>query len=130
MVAGNDVGVSGSGVFFNRADSLTPVPRCFTVTITHPNGTPFPAIVELDFGTTGCPGPDGRVRRGRIITAYTNRLTIPGAVATTTFDRFFVDAMQVEGTHRITNISGLPVPPALIARKFKVEVINGKLSHP
>jgi hypothetical protein len=130
MGASNDVGVSGSGVFFNRADSLNPVPRCFTITVTHPNGTPFPAVVELDFGTVGCPGPDGRVRRGRIITEYTNRLTFPGAIATTTFDRFYVDALHVEGTHRITNISGSPIPPANIARKFKVEVINGKLSLP
>jgi hypothetical protein len=130
MGVNNDVGVSGSGVFFNRTDSLNPVPRCFTITIDHPNGTVFPAVVTLDFGTVGCPGPDGRVRRGKIITEYTNRLTFPGAVATTTFDRFFVDAVNVQGTHKISNISGPPIPPATIARKFKVEVINGKLSHP
>lgn len=130
MGASNDVGVSGSGVFFGRPDSLSPVPRCFTITITRPNGTPFPAIVELDFGTVGCPGPDGRVRRGKIITEYTNRLTFPGAVATTTFDRFYVDAVHVEGTHIISNISGSPIPPANIARKFKVQVLNGKLTQP
>ena len=125
----NEVGVSGSGVFF-RTDSLNPVPRCFTIDIDHPNGTPFPVVVTIDFGTTGCPGPDGRIRRGKIITEYTNRLTVPGAVATTTFDRFHIDAILVEGIHKISNISGPPVPPATIARKFKVEVINGKLSHP
>lgn len=130
MGVNNDVGVGGSGVFFGRTDSLTPVPRCFTITITHPSNTPFPAVVTIDFGTTGCPGPDGRVRRGKIITEYTKRLTFPGAVATTTFDNFFVDAVKVEGTHRITNISGAAVPPANIARKFKVEVINGKLIKP
>jgi len=130
MGVNNDVGVSGSGVFYGRPDSLTPVPRCFTITITHPNGTLFPIRVVIDFGTTGCPGPDGRVRRGKIITEYTDRLTAPGAVATTTFDRFFVDAISVEGTHRITNISATPLPPANIARKYKVEIINGKLSKP
>lgn len=130
MGVNNDVGVSGSGVFFGRPDSLVPVARCFTVTITHPNNTPFPAQVVIDFGTVGCPGPDGRVRKGKIIIHYTDRLTVTGAVATTTFDRFFVDAINVEGTHKITNISGTPVPPANIARKFKVEVINGKLTKP
>lgn len=130
MGVNNDVGVSGSGVFFGRPDSLVPVARCFTVTVTHPNNTPFPAHVVIDFGTVGCPGPDGRVRKGKIIIHYTDRLTVPGAVATTTFDRFFVDAINVEGTHKITNISGTPVPPANIARKFKVEVINGKLTKP
>ncbi len=130
MGASNEVGVAGSGVFYGRPDTLTPVPRCFTTTITHPNNTPFPVIVELDFGTTGCPGPDGRVRRGKIIIEYTNRLIYPGAIATTTFDRFYVDDIHVEGTHKITNISATPVPPVNLTRKFRVEVINGKLSWP
>jgi len=130
MGVNNEVGVAGSGVFFGKPDSLSPVPRCFTITITHPAGTPFPARVVIDFGTAGCPGPDGRIRRGKIITEYTNRLTVPGAMATTTFDRFFVDAINVDGTHKISNISGTPIPPANIARKYKVEVINGKLTKP
>ncbi|MGQ0738627.1 MAG: hypothetical protein ACT4OJ_06160 [Bacteroidota bacterium] len=130
MGVNNDVGVSGSGVFYGRPDSLSPVPRCFSITITHPSNTLFPAVVIIDFGTAGCPGPDGRVRRGKIITEYTNRLTIPGAMATTTFQNFYVDAVHVEGTHKITNISGSPVPPVSIARKYKVQVINGKLTHP
>ena len=130
MGVNNDVGVAGSGVFFGRTDSLSPVPRCFTITITHPTSNPFPAKVVIDFGTTGCPGPDGRVRKGKIIIEYTNRLTVPGAMATATFQGFYVDAIHVEGTHKITNISGSPLPPANIARKFKVEVINGKLTKP
>lgn len=130
MGANNDVGVAGSGVFYTRPDTLTPVPRCFTITITHPTNTPFPVIVELDFGTTGCPGPDGRIRRGKIITEYTYRLIYPGAIATTTFVGFYVDAIHVEGKHIITNISGSPVPPVNIARKFRVKVENGKLTRP
>jgi len=130
MGVNNEVGVSGSGVFFGRPDSLTPVARCFTVTVTHPNNTPFPAVVTIDFGTTGCPGPDGHIRRGKIITEYTNRLIIPGAIATTHFEGFYIDSIHVTGTHRVSNISGTPVPPAQIARKFKVEVINGKLTKP
>ncbi|MFZ9388288.1 MAG: hypothetical protein ACO25B_10430 [Chitinophagaceae bacterium] len=130
MGVSDEVGVSGSGVFYGRPDSLNPVARCFTVTVAHPNNTPFPAVVTIDFGNTGCPGPDGHIRRGKIITEYTNRLIHPGAVATTTFERFFVDSVSVTGTHRISNISGPPVPPATIARKFKVEVINGKLTKP
>ena len=130
MGASNEVGVAGSGVFYGRPDTLTPAPRCFTITKTYPNNTPFPVIIELDFGTTGCPGPDGRVRRGKIITEYTNKLTVHGAIATTTFDRFYVNDIHVEGTHIITNISGSPVPPANIARKFRLKVINGKLTRP
>ena len=128
--ASNDVGVAGSGVFYGRLDSLTPTPRCFTITTTRPTNNPFPVIIELDFGTTGCPGPDGRVRRGKIITEYTNHLSILGAMATTSFNGFYVDAVHIEGTHIITNIPATPIPPANLARKFRVEVRNGKLSWP
>jgi hypothetical protein len=130
MGASNDVGVAGSGVFYGRPDTLTPIPRCFTITITHPTPSFFPAIVTINFGNTGCTGPDGRVRKGKIITEYTNRLIYPGAMATTTFDGFYVDGVHVEGAHKITNIADAPVPPANIARKFKVEVIDGKLTKP
>lgn len=122
----NDVGVAGSGVFFGRTDSLIPVPRCFTITITHPNNTPFPAVVTLDFGTTGCPGPDGRVRRGKIITEYSARLIAPGAVATTHFENFSIDNIRVEGIHKITNTSEPPAVP----RRFRIQVIDGKLTKP
>jgi hypothetical protein len=127
--ANNEVGLEGSGVFWNRTDSLNPVQRCFTVTIIRLNPPAlFPVKVILDFGN-GCVGPDGRVRRGKIITIYTGRLIHVGSVAETTFDNFFVDNIKVEGVHRIENIT----PPAMIAlhaRKFKVDVTNGKLIKP
>lgn len=128
MGTNNDVAVAGSGVFYGRPDTLTPVPRCFTVTVTHPNNTPFPAHVVIDFGT-GCPGPDGHVRRGKMIIDYTDRLVYPGAIATTTFDGFYVDDVHVEGTHKVTNMSVI-TPPSSLTRKYKVEVINGKLTKP
>ena len=85
----------------------------------------FPAIVTLDFGTTGCPGPDGRVRRGKIITEYTNRLIYPGAIATTTFDGFYVDNVHVEGIHKITNTSA-----GTSNRQYTVELRDAKLTKP
>ena len=42
MGASNDVGIAGSGVFYGRPDTLVPVARCFTTTITHPTNTFFP----------------------------------------------------------------------------------------
>lgn len=121
----NDVGIAGSGVFYGRPDTLTPTARCFTVTITHPNNSPFPAHVVINFGTSGCMGPDGHIRRGKIIIDYTNRLIYPGATATTNFDGFYVDSVHVEGVHKISNISS-----GTGSRIFKVEVFNGKLTKP
>lgn len=130
MGVSNEVGVGGSGVSYGRIDTLTPTTRCFTITKTYPNGPPFPVIIKLDFGNTGCLGPDGRIRKGKIIIEYTDRLINPGAMATTTFDGFYVDGIHVEGTHKITNISSAPVPPTNITFKYRVEVINGKLTKP
>jgi hypothetical protein len=127
--ANNEVGLEGSGVFWGRTDSLSPVQRCFTVTVIRLNPpNAFPVKIILDFGN-GCVGPDGHTRRGKIITTYTGRLIHVGSVAETTFDNFFIDNVKVEGVHRIENIT----PPAMVAlhaRKFKVDVINGKLLKP
>lgn len=126
MGANNDVGIAGSGVFYGRVDTLSPTARCFTVTVTHPTNTPFPVRVVVDFGTTGCTGPDGHVRRGKIITDYSDRLINTGATAVTTFDGFYVDSVHVEGTHKITNTS----EPPTVLRRYKVQVIDGKLTKP
>lgn len=125
----NDVGVAGSGISFGRTDTLVPVNRCFTLTITRPNGTPFPVHVVVDFGTAGCTGPDGHIRKGKMIIDYTNRLIYPGAVASTTFDGFFIDGIKVEGTHTISNITVYPPAQQLIP-KYRIEVANGKLTKP
>ncbi|HWR33429.1 MAG TPA: hypothetical protein VN451_07890 [Chitinophagaceae bacterium] len=125
MGVNNEVGIAGSGVFYGRPDTLNPTARCFTVTITHPNNSPFPAHVVIDFGTSGCMGPDGHIRKGKIISDYTNRLIYPGAMATTTFDGYYIDSIHVEGVHKISNISS-----GTASKVFKVEVINGKLTKP
>ena len=132
----DELGMAGTGIFGRSAlgtDPQTPGTErpnaCFTVTITHPNGTPFPARVVIDFGAVPCMGPDGHTRRGQIITEYTNRLTHPGAIAVTTFHNFYFDSIKVEGTHRITNTSAhvTTIPPS---RQFKVEVIDARLTKP
>ncbi len=124
----NDVGVAGSGVFFGRTDTLVPTNRCFTLTITRPNGTPFPVHVVVDFGTTGCSGPDGHVRRGKMIIDYTNRLVYPGAMATTHFDGFYIDNVHVEGTHTIKNMTTVTNPIPIFV--YKIDVVNGKVTKP
>jgi len=134
VVGTNDeVGMSGVGVVgaannsnngniiagINGGDSLSP---CFTITVTRLNPpNKFPVQIVVDFGT-GCTGRDGRTRKGKIITVYTNRLVVPGAKATTTFDGYFVNDIHVEGTHIIENTSTSD------KRIFHVQVIGAKLT--
>lgn len=131
MGVDDNVGMAGVGIFARvnsgdgnaisaRGDSL----RCFTVTKTHLNAPNFfPVQIVIDFGT-GCTGPNGVTRSGKIITTYTNRLVVPGAKATTTFDNYKVNGVKVEGTHIITNMS------TANERIFKIEVIGAKLTKP
>lgn len=95
---------------------------CFAMTVDFLNQPDtFPVRITLDFGT-GCTGPDGRVRKGKMITTYSAQLLKPGSVAETSFDGYSIDGMQVEGTHRIENksITNQPI--------FETKVINGKLT--
>lgn len=124
MGVNDEVALGGTGVF-GRLNV------CPTVTITRPTANPFPVRVLMDFGTNGCVGPDGHFRKGKIITEYTNRLLVPGAIAVTLFDGFYIDSIKVEGTHKITNLSTAVTPgTAPVDRKFRVVVQQGKLTKP
>lgn len=134
MGVSDEVGMAGTGVFGRTASTNTVgtietqrLTACYKVSITRPSNTPFPVKVIIDFGTSGCQGIDGRVRTGKIIIEYTNRLIISGAIATTTFDGFSIDSIKVEGTHKITNSSS-PATSQL-SRQFTIEVINANLSR-
>lgn len=120
MGANDEVGVEGVPGTMNR---LNP---CYTVTITRLNPPDlFPVKIVVDYGTTGCVGIDGHIRRGKVITEYTKRLLVPGAVATTRFDGFYVDSIKVEGVHKITNTS-----TSTATRQFTVDVIEARLTRP
>jgi hypothetical protein len=123
MGVNDEVGVGGTGIF-GRLNN------CPVVTVTRLNApNAFPVRITMDFGNTGCVSRDGRTRRGKIITTYTNRLVVPGAIANTVFDGYYVDSTKIEGTHRITNTGSGQIgnPPAY---QYTVNVIDGKLSRP
>jgi len=119
MGVSDEVGMFGTGVFGR-------VNACPTVTVIHLNPPAiFPIKVILDFGNAGCTGNDGHLRSGKIITEYTARLIYPGAIATTSFDGFYIDSVHVEGTHKITNTSN-----GTTNRQFAIEVRDARLTRP
>jgi hypothetical protein len=73
---------------------------CATVTL---DTTVFPRVLTIDFGDSNCLCRDGRYRRGKIIVSFTGRYRKPGTVRTTTFDNYYVNDNQVEGTKVVTN---------------------------
>ncbi len=74
---------------------------CATVTL---DTTVFPRLLTIDFGDTNCLGNDGRYRRGKILVSFTGRYHSPGTIITTTFDGYYVNDNQVEGTKTVTNM--------------------------
>lgn len=80
--------------------------KCFSVSLIRLSSSNlFPVRVVLDFGNK-CIGKDGRIRSGKIITEYSNRVLLPGASAKTTFEDYIVNDVKIEGEHVITNKTG------------------------
>lgn len=104
----------------NEVDSI---PDCVNITATPlTEGSRFPLQVVIDFGE-GCTGLDGRVRKGKIITVYSNRAYMPGSTISTSFEGYFVNSLKIEGTHVITNTSS--------ANGFSFTVaIDGTITRP
>jgi hypothetical protein len=111
----SEVGLGGLGIFgrVNMSDGAgnrvvgADSAACFLINILELNlSTRFPLQITVDFGL-GCPGKDGRIRKGKIKIVYTGNIGNAGNSATTTFDSYFVDNIKVEGTLKITNNSSL-----------------------
>ena len=79
--------------------------------------------ITIDYGD-GCEGKFGRIRSGKIIITYTNRIYMPGAVVTTTFDNYVCDGKQIEGTRIRTNISESTEENI----KFRIVLEGGKIT--
>jgi hypothetical protein len=82
----------------------------------------FPKTVTIDFGT-GCLGRDGKYRKGKIVSIYTNPMVVPGAKVSTTFVGYYVDSFKIEGTHITENTSTSNM------QGWKNKVINGKITN-
>lgn len=130
----SEVAIGGTGIFAGKNNSSDQNPdlpngptevdsvKCFVVTATSlDQNSSFPVKIEIDFGA-GCRGRDGKTRKGKMTTIYSNRLILPGATATTSFENYYVNNVKVEGSHLITNTFSANTP------SFSLEV-DGKLSR-
>lgn len=88
-------------------------------------GHPVGDIV-IDFGTEGCEGPGGNVRKGKILIHFEGRRFLPESVITTTFENYEINGIKLEGTRTLTNISESTEEAPI----FQVELENGKAIWP
>lgn len=76
--------------------------RCPVITFSARRGT-FPQTVTIDYGTTGCVGRGGRLRRGRVTITYSDTLSNVNALKSTVFDNFYLDSIRIEGNRTWRN---------------------------
>ncbi|MFZ4058341.1 MAG: hypothetical protein ACOYKE_09385 [Ferruginibacter sp.] len=99
----------------------TGILNCATVTVTPLIG--FPKTIVVDFGT-GCAGPGGIFRKGKMNIVLSDTLRHPGATSVVTFDNYFINGFKKEGTITWTNTS----TPS--TRSWRRTVVNGKITAP
>ncbi|MBK8493765.1 MAG: hypothetical protein IPL50_01305 [Chitinophagaceae bacterium] len=121
---GEDLGVSAnvSGLFELGSTTTTNTTPCFTITVVPNIPHVFPKTVTIDFGN-GCLGRDGKFRKGKIVSIYTNPMVVPGAKVSTTFIHYQVDSLKIEGTHITENTSTSNM------QGWMVKVIEGKITN-
>ncbi|MDX5337389.1 MAG: hypothetical protein LPK25_00065 [Cyclobacteriaceae bacterium] len=83
--------------------------------------------ITVNFGT-GCTGPQGNVRKGKVIFTYTGtNFLFPGTSIVTTFEGYEVNGYKIEGIRTMTN-TGVDLATSTITVTVKVE--NGKVTWP
>jgi len=120
-----DAIVDAAMTYFNEGgrvaeEEVDELIRCGIRTHDYENKT-----ITIDFGD-GCIGWGGRIRKGKIIIAYTDRKFVPGSIWITTFEDFYVNDIKVEGLRTCTNVSvSIEDNPS-----FNIMLEGGKLTWP
>lgn len=124
--AGGNMGIgSGQGILYRPGGAgEVDGDQCFTVNVTPRDFSTWPKTVTWDFGTTGCLGKDGKVRKGKIISVFTKPAFMSGAVITTTLQGYQVDSFAISGTQTVQNNS-----TGAQGISFDVKVTNGKITN-
>jgi hypothetical protein len=100
---------------------------CASVSISPQDPGVWPKTITIDYGTAGCTGLNGYLRKGKIIYTLNKRLLTEGAVVNVSFDNYSVNGYKLEGTYTITNngsANGLNV--TIVLTGGKVTYPNGK----
>jgi hypothetical protein len=112
---------------WKHPSGLKSVPdTCPVIYVNHNDSTYWPKTVTIDFGSAGCEGPSGNIRKGKIIINITDRYLKPGSVRTFSFEDFYINDFKVEGTKTVTN-EGRNDDGFMY---FTVELTGGKVTTP
>ncbi len=125
----NDGAMSKSSDHFGpHPGNHMPGDSCAQITVEYPDGTPFPRIITVDFGS-GCTrtfNGETITKSGQIVISVTAPMFEAGSVRTVTFVNFTINDNLIEGKQIITN-SGLndKNQPVMVH-----ELENGQITTP
>lgn len=98
---------------------------CPSITISNPSDALWPKTITVDYGT-GCTGFNDNTRSGKIIIVITGPRWEVDSKKTATFENYFFNGIQVEGTKEYQNM-GYNTNQNLV---FSAKLMNGKLTLP
>ncbi len=81
--------------------------------------------LTVDFGSEGCEGPEGHVKKGKIIITLNGSWQQVGTSATISLEGFSIDGIMVEGSWTITGKSF-----TMGSLSFETQLKNGKVTWP
>ncbi|MBX2904019.1 MAG: hypothetical protein KF872_10750 [Chitinophagales bacterium] len=90
----DDAAENGS-ISFKTDDATGFLSGC--ATITHDTAS-SPKLLTIDFGSSGCVGADGKLRKGKITISYSGKYKAPGTVKTFSFDNYSVNGNQISNS--------------------------------
>ncbi len=105
----------------NRGGNVSRIASCASVTIA-PLGSTWPKTMTINFGT-GCMGPNGVVRKGKIISVLSGPILLSGTTVAVSFENYYVNNYKVEGNVLYTNNGGTGL-------NVTRQTTNGKLTYP
>jgi hypothetical protein len=99
------------GISGKSTEVVSPfLPDCATVTRVPEFGTtitPGTLVTKtIDFGTTGCPLPNGNILKGIIVISFTYQPEATSHTVNYTFNNFFHNAIEFDGTKTFTRVMG------------------------
>jgi hypothetical protein len=97
-----------------------------SVSISPSNPIAYPLTITLDYGTAGCVGLNGNVKKGKLIVTLTSKMSAVNSAKTITFDNFYINDRKIEGTKTVTytGLNGSQHPV------WTVSVTGGKITRP
>jgi hypothetical protein len=97
---------------------------CATITVNPADPAVFPKTVTIDYGTSGCTGTSGIIRKGKIIYNLSGKFRNAGSVISVTFESYSANGYTIAGTYSITNNGGGD------GLNVSTQVTGGKITYP